>query len=189
MTEKPVWLLDVDGVINACPYDGQFPSTYPIETWSLIYGTAQGKQWPIRYSSSLIERINELSEHAEIRWHTTWTEDAPALGAQLGLKEFKVADTSGYYQQKFSGYVNYSNYNWWKFQAAEDVLRNEGRHLVWTDDDLGSEWQHLIADIARECELNVICVQPQTYCGLREAELNEVEKFISKIEAKASDAA
>lgn len=185
MKNKPVWLLDVDGVINACPDVGEkfYPSTFPAETWNLVWGTALHKQYPIRFSTEVIDTINELSERAEIRWHTTWQADAPALGELLGLKTFDVVDTSAYFRQKFSGYINTSPFKWWKMQAGLEVVNKENRPLIWTDDDLGFEWRRVLETDATNA-VSTCLIQPYTETGLTREDLTSIEQFISEIESR-----
>src|SRR5262249_22069995 len=72
--ERPVWLLDVDGVINAgSPGWGGAPRT----------GNAysSGMEFRIRWAPPLVARIRALHDRgaAEIRWCSTWCCDADQL--------------------------------------------------------------------------------------------------------------
>lgn len=184
-TRKPVFLLDVDGVINACPWDEQFPETHPEETWNLVYGTALGRQWPIRYSSVVIDRINRLSERVEVRWHTTWQTEAPGLGELLGLNAFKVEDHSKYNTHKSPEHLSFQQYAWWKMQAGINVLSVEKRPLIWADDDLSREHRVLTEAEAEENGLPICLVSPSTECGLTTTELDEIEYFIENCEGSS----
>jgi len=85
----PVWLLDVDGVINAATIK---PPTYvwPADAWikTKVLGLTVHVAQPVL---DFIREVHELGR-VEIRWHTTWQLDAPAFGEVLGLPTFPVAD-------------------------------------------------------------------------------------------------
>jgi hypothetical protein len=147
MTDKPVWLLDIDGVINAVSKRGP-AFIWPRETWHTNYcEDALGRVFPILWAEPVRDFIIEMSEIIEIRWHTTWqhraqTEIAPALG----LPHFEVQDApeSEMFETQWldlgKGYREYQIYNgpgypWWKMNAALR-LAGEGRNIIWTDDDL-----------------------------------------------------
>lgn len=172
---KPVLLLDVDGVLNACPWDGEFPNTHAEDTWSLVDGIANGMVWPIRYSSVVIDRINAISERVDVRWLTTWKHDAPTLGHKLGLREFPVQNE-----------ILPSRYAWWKMNQAAHVLEVEKRSIIWVDDDLTYEWRYVSNEIAPD--LPKCFVNPSTDCGLTVKELDTIEQFIETYEQHPSEA-
>ncbi|HYY11924.1 MAG TPA: hypothetical protein VE781_13380 [Kineosporiaceae bacterium] len=87
MTEiRPLWLLDVDGVVNADrPGWGGSPRSRQV--------AADGVLWRIRWAPALVERIRALhrSGRVEIRWASTWIGSTPALAAALALPDFEPA--------------------------------------------------------------------------------------------------
>ena len=173
---KPVLLLDVDGVVNALTRE--FPLTWPEDTWwqKDVYAPSTGRSWPITYSTALVDALNDISERAEVRWHTTWQYDAPILGEELGLNVFDVLPTP-YYQRKFSGYINDSKHLWWKMQAAIDVVNNENRPLVWIDDDLGI---HNRVEFSGEVpsDTEVLFVAPYSDLGIQPNEIDVINAWI-----------
>lgn len=118
----PVWLLDVDGVINCSnPNWHQKPST------GKAY--AFGMKWPMRWAPSLIVALHNIHSRrlAEIRWCTTWCEGDSVrdLEALWELPEFQSAIPSAERNA-----VNDTV----KFDAALRVITCERRPLIWTDD-------------------------------------------------------
>lgn len=80
-TQKPLLLLDVDGVLNA------FQPARPHTVRKLGGRTHNGVFTPytVRFDNEIVEMIDALAEHFEIHWATMWnhkanTEIAAALG-------------------------------------------------------------------------------------------------------------
>lgn len=136
MSDRPVWLLDVDGVINANrPGWGAAPRKGEAYAYS--------RSWTMRWAPALIDRIRELhrSGLVEIRWCSTWCAYADQLERLWRLPEFGRA---------FNEDINGRAAAIAKLAAARAVLA-EGRRLIWTDDSetpvLGSPlYDELVAD-------------------------------------------
>jgi hypothetical protein len=67
MTEPPVWLLDVDGVVNVEePAWGAMPQN--------ARAFAEGIAWRMRWAPALRTRIRQLHRDrvVEVRWCSTW---------------------------------------------------------------------------------------------------------------------
>src|SRR4051794_18921570 len=102
MTERrttPVWLLDVDGVLNALP-DWNADEPAPDHAWQdYEVVTASPRvhdqhKYRITYSPTLTKAIHDLHESGavEVRWLTTWGRGANVeLADKLGLQHFDVA--------------------------------------------------------------------------------------------------
>lgn len=130
---KPIWLLDLDGVINAL---GRVPATeaWPLEEWVLEEVANKHGNWPIRTARPVISFINYVhqTDGAEIRWHTTWQEEANKVSTAIGLPEFPIQDAPEYDESAW-GY--YDPAKWWKLGAVERLLQ-QGYRVLWTDDDI-----------------------------------------------------
>ena len=77
----PVWLLDIDGVLNAAAKKPD-RNVWPAADW--IEGRAHeagGAAWRILAARPVVDFIRGVHEEgrAEIRWHTTWQHDAAAV--------------------------------------------------------------------------------------------------------------
>jgi len=171
VSRVPVWLLDIDGVVNAACRS--FPThAWPKETWREIEAEdEEGLTWPIKVARPVIDFIKGVHEsgRAEIRWHTTWQEYAVDVGRQVGLPDFAV--------QEAPEYKGIGAYDWWKKPAARRVLAEEGRDLVWTDDDadmkLGRQGRTELASLGR---LLIVC--PDTRTGLCKKHLRRIGQFL-----------
>ena len=157
----PVWLLDVDGVLNAgrAGWDGP-PRT----------GTAydkDGQPFRIRWSADLVKRITALhvSGAVEIWWATTWVDHDPdQISRLLGLPTFPV----GWEPQGWAHtlYVRAAKQN-----AAHHVLRAERRPLIWTDD------QAIPDRLIEPGDPPALLIAPDTRRGLRPEHMDRIEQF------------
>ena len=86
---RPLVLLDVDGVLNALgPPDGSW------DDWRYGSAAALGRDWPIRFSPTVVAAVRGWTETADVNWLTTWGHEAnTGLGDLLGLAELPVAGT------------------------------------------------------------------------------------------------
>lgn len=161
VSEPPVWLLDVDGVVNATrPGWGGPPRRAHV--------TAGGHEWQLRWEPKLIGCIRMLHMAAvvEVRWCTTWCPWADTLERLWQLptlgRAFAYAPTG-------------MRATYEKADAARKVLA-DGRRLVWTDDEVVPE----PGDPLHE-ELTAygqaLLIRPSARRGLRPEHLHEIERF------------
>lgn len=134
MTTKATWLLDLDGVVNACPRNpNPPPGIYPASDWvSVEIGNShREKPWPILAARTVVDFINRIDDEelASVLWHTTWQEEANKVADAIGLHRFEVLDAPEY-----EGWTKGAR-GWWKLPAARRMLDESQGHLVWTDDD------------------------------------------------------
>lgn len=147
MTDKPVLLLDIDGVLNAQSYYQRQPPThvwkFPLWKRAKIK-SLNGMAYPFLWAQPVVDWLTGLheSEDVEIRWHSTWQEESLDVGRVLGLPEFKVHECLEWPEFEANGsalaarLVRACMPGWWKYPAAEDVVSSEGRRLIWIDDDI-----------------------------------------------------
>jgi hypothetical protein len=160
-TQIPIWLLDIDGVINALDF---YPTGWPkyIETTA----DSAGKTYKIRYAAEVVEFINRVHSEglAEIRWLTTWEGEAnDSFRERLGLPEFPLAGER----------YTVSEEPWWKGNIAQKVAE-EGRQIIWTDDDVLFYNQiH-----TENWGVRRLIVAPNCYDGLKPDDLRAIEEFI-----------
>jgi hypothetical protein len=174
--ERPVWLLDVDGVVNAVtarPDETVWP------TWRTGWATAVGGIWPITWAPAVVEAIVRVHAAgvADIWWLSTWREAAvTSLSPLVGLPEMPVAGQPGRISHGFVGSPAPTGTRWWKLAVARRLLDPyPHRPLVWTDDDLvhqadAREW-------AEQRPSPTMLIAPATDTGLTAEYLEAIEDF------------
>ncbi|MEU7876152.1 hypothetical protein [Dactylosporangium sp. NPDC049140] len=156
MSEPPVWLLDVDGVVNVERPD-----------WGVVpqngRAFAEGIQWRMRWAPPLLARIRRLHRDGvvEVRWCSTWCARPGELQRVLRLR-FACA---------FGAVPNPAVA---KLAAARAVLAG-GRRLVWTDDDVVPDAGAMVDELT--VDGRALLIRPDPRCGLTPAHLDEIEAF------------
>lgn len=146
----PLWLLDVDGVLNAVNLLQDLKALEENTSWPdycegrAESGRSPGHTYNIIWSPTLIKRITALHESGtvDIRWLTTWeTRAQTEIAPLLGLPHFELAgqrDLAAEHRQLTTGGDTPGDY-WWKLPLARAaVVDTPDRRLIWTDDDLTS---------------------------------------------------
>lgn len=178
----PVWLLDVDGVINAAVLKPN-TSAWPRDEWIATKVVADDCPYPFMVARPVLDLIREVHAggFAEIRWHTTWRHDTLALEAALDLPHLAVQEAPEF-ARRGSG-------RWWKLPAVERVLMHECRDLLWTDDDITWELRsghpartdgviELLRQVAR-----IELISPDTQTGLCQRHIRKIREFLNMEEA------
>ncbi|MFK3983878.1 hypothetical protein ACI2K4_26290 [Micromonospora sp. NPDC050397] len=180
---SPVWLLDVDGVVNAISRRPD-RSVWPRDRWVSGTAVSAGIEWPILAAQPVLDFIREVHERgrAEVRWHTTWQHDALHLAELLGLPTFATQEAPEFAEreQGLAGAAPVSvGRGWWKYPAAERVVRDERRPLVWTDDD--ATWELRGHDNGEELArlAPTLIVSPPAHTGLTPKHLRNIDAFLA----------
>ena len=167
--DRPILLLDVDGVLNA-------PRRELREGWER--GVFNG--FVLSWDPSVTARLRELHEsgRVEIQWLTTWTTDADRLlaepmGLPRGLVTHARADTAP------TGFLGplWGESGWWKLAMAREVAESEpDRRIVWIDDDLAEQ----AADTGEwlAAHPHVLVVAPDLRRGLTHEQLDAIEAWL-----------
>jgi hypothetical protein len=181
-TLPPVWLLDVDGVLNAATKKPD-RNVWPTDQW--VHGRASDgrREFSILFARPVADFVRRVHDEgrAEIRWHTTWQHEAAAVGKLLGLPDFPVQKAPEFAEPDV-GLVDGELVRrpWWKIGAALRVVEDEGRALVWTDDDavafsLDRATRYRLTS-AKPC----LIVAPSSTTGLTPKHLRQIDEFLSK---------
>ena len=172
-SERPLWLLDIDGVVNALAR-GAMPVAWPEHEWvqRLVITEIPGRgvmTLPILAARPVLDFVADVhrSGSAEIRWHSTWrtaaiTSFAPALGLPTTIRMSVAPEWN---ERPVA--------QWWKLGAAERAAAT-GRRLVWTDDDL-RVYQHETEHLAAGGNL---LLGPFADTGLTPDDLRQIAEFL-----------
>jgi len=157
----PIWFLDIDGVVNAAGVD--LP-----EHLVRTEATTAGTTWPIHYSPEVVEFINMIHRAglAEIRWLTTWGQDArSSFAPAVGLDDFPAYDM-------------YDSEDWWKAEIVAASVVNEARPIIWTDDDIADDDVAYFRDFVT---VPSAVIPPVTEVGLTSSDLLAVLTFTQQM--------
>lgn len=177
MSELPVWLLDIDGVVNAIGKGD--PSVWPKAQWRQGRAEATGQEWPITWAVPVVDFIRDAHEsgRVEIRWHTTWQHEACNFAELVGLPVFAVADAPEFEEQAAHA-IAAGTPKWWKLPAAERVVREEQRPLIWTDDDITWSLARYDADARLRTHAPALLISPDQHTGLTPKRLRMIGDFL-----------
>lgn len=118
MRDKPLLLLDVDGV--CLPFGGGYPSS----AWMTRYENDDLNRIP----EAIMVHVNELLSHFDVHWCTGWEHDANHILAPLnGLPQLPVVPLRG-----LNPYLAH-----WKLAAIIEYVGD--RPFCFLDDDIGKE--------------------------------------------------
>lgn len=168
-----MWLLDVDGVLNAARPGWDEP---PGQGQAYVDGVA----YLLRWSPALVRRIAAIHHGSgvEVRWATTWVDHILQVERLLRLPALATA-FRGLGPTEAVDHVEL------KVQAALRVVEVEQRPLIWTDDDaipaLGEYRDRIMA-----AGVPVLLLEPHTRHGLQPEDLNQIDDFLSELTALAS---
>ena len=160
---RAVWLLDVDGVLNAArPGWGGPPRTRN--------AYSNGVEYRIRWAPALMDRIRALltADRVEVRWCTTWCSDADQLEKLFDLPALPRAWSLPLFGEEAAAA---------KLDAVREVL-GQGHYLVWTDDtevpEVGPVRQELMGTS------RALLLRPAPNRGLQPADLEAIETFLGR---------
>ncbi len=176
MSDLPVWLLDIDGVVNAATKN---PPTHawPAEDWINGVATNAGKTWRILSARPVADFIRTVHEQgrAEIRWHTTWQDDAHQVSAMLDLPTFAVQAAPEFHRVE----EHLRRDEWWKLPAVMRVLAEEKRRVVWSDDD--TAWDLSVSQRTALGQAGpLLLIAPDPYTGLCRKHLRQIDAFLGR---------
>lgn len=158
--ERPVWFLDVDGVI--APYN----STPDCDRFLYRHAGGVGS---VPYRQAVVDRIARMhaSGLVEVRWLTTWGPAEVQEWQRAGLGPFALGDTNA--EGPFS---------WWK---ANTVLAHLTAHpdqrVVWTDDDIEGN-AHRARRVREAGGDRLLALAPERNVALTDEMLDQVEAWL-----------
>ena len=181
-SDVPVWLLDIDGVVNVVA-EKPYPSVWPKSAWQRAHADVDGIRYPLLVAAPVVDFVSEVhaTGSAQVRWHTTWQQHAVhTFGPLFGFPELAVEHAPEFGapprpRAATGGAPPVSA--WWKLAAAERVVAEQQRALLWTDDDLGYAVQTLGLGAVQECA-DCLLISPRTDHGLTPEHLERIRAFL-----------
>ena len=170
---RPVWLLDIDGVVNALAR-GPVAGSWPADQWvqHVVPADIPGSGrmvLPIFVARPVLDFVARVVETgaAEVIWHSTWREAAVSdLAPVLGLPAHADLARAGMDAASRAHLV--------EAPGGARVIES-GRRLVWTDDDIAVVPEQ-VGDLAARPD--TLLISPDPYTGLTPADLAAIADFI-----------
>lgn len=181
---KPVWLLDLDGVVNACPrLPDPPPACWPADQWiqAEVKNGHSDVAWPILAARPVLHFIAAVHAvgQAEVRWHSTWQEEANLVSDALGLPHFEAEPAPEYERW------NKSARGWWKVPAVQRASARTGGNLIWTDDEAAYPKLERKDRLALR-NAGVLIVAPSASMGLTQGNLDKITFYLTGNEELAA---
>lgn len=170
--QKPLWLLDIDGVINS-PLRKLPTDVWPEDQWLIKEVWALQGKWPIHMAIPVRDLIVHVHEAglAEIRWHTTWQQAANNVSDAFDLPHFPIQDApeAAWYRQR----------EWWKLPTVfRELLKTNGsRRILWTDNDIDSELSPEQKATLKAGGCTLLC--PNSGTGFNSQDLQALTEFLT----------
>ncbi len=163
--DKPLLLVDVDGVLNRFGFGGH---PLPKEVKSVRAGGCN-----LHISDVNAERLQRLSKHFKMVWATIWEGDANKYIAPLhGLPDWPYIIFQHCY---------YDGVSTWKL---DDVQKYVGeRPMAWIDDDIQKD-AYVWAE-GRSQNIPTLLLRTDPFDGLTEEIVEKLLKFVVEVKEKA----
>lgn len=167
LEEKPVLLLDVDGVLNL--FGGKAPVWYsrPV-THKVVNG------YPINFPRDIPEILDRLAEHFEIIWYTMWNERAPLdFAPAFGLPRFRHLECDWDFGAMLSR--AYPEFRLWTPKTPLIPEYLAGRPFVWVDDDTTADDERWLREHPEVGDFLLITPSPRE--GLTHADVDRAIRW------------
>lgn len=153
-----IWLLDIDGVVNA--FSKQSPFSTPFKSATIF---ADGLGWTFNYHPEVLSAITSaLEAGVDVRLSSTWVEAPEVLWAEFGFKlplAFEAPDD----RRRISVL---------KLWTAQDLVK-QGERVIWTDDDVITTWDEQRSNDQK------LFIRPSPNKGLTPDHLEKISAFIA----------
>lgn len=161
-----VWLLDVDGVLNATHPGWGAPPCHG-QAW------AEGMTFPMRWSPLLITELLRMhyARTVEFRWATTWVNEIHQIQRLFGLPPFPVAVDIPATGSRATASAA-------KAEAATRIVAEEHRPLIWSDDE-ATLIETPVLDRLRSGGHPVLILAPDPRRGLQPEDLRLARDFLA----------
>ncbi|WP_285777312.1 HAD domain-containing protein [Microtetraspora sp. NBRC 13810] len=168
MTESPLLLVDVDGVLN--PLGGALPGFEVHEC--VVDGQTYRVQLNPGHGAALLALAADTG--AELVWATTWEREANWwIGPPLGLPELPVVEVPGPALPGGGGEM---------FKTPHVAAYVKGRPFVWLDDHTWEPDEEYLRDHPGVGDFLLVHVSPRL--GLTDADLEQARDWLKALDRR-----
>jgi hypothetical protein len=185
---KPVWFLDIDGVINGWKKHPRIFDSWnhvPLvanvqKTWDTPEPTEH--TFDIYYSPLVIDFINTMSEKVDIVWLTSWEQQAATVfapgvgitstfpvGFELAGIEVPGGKSFLPYKHKAGGRLMHG------MPFSNDPGMFAGRPVIWTDDELDKTFRK---QFVNSLDSPALLIKTFASTGLTHTDLDRISTFV-----------
>lgn len=163
---KPIWLLDIDGVLNALTDRDTLEHPHWTDLVKKPVRTSFDVEYDLVMSTTVVNFVkDQAAAGTDIQWATTWQSDANMFVAPaFGLPVLPVGAEA----------LGMSDYHY-KERAALAAI-DAGRPLIWTDDDA---IRRVVRMEIEESDVPHLLIEPDPRLGLTPAHLDAIAAFIA----------
>lgn len=163
--KSPIWLLDIDGVLNVMVNRDTLEHPHWPTLIKKSVPTQHGVYYDLVMAPEVIDFINTYYAYGlDIQWATTWQHDANRFVAPaFDLPQMPVGASA----------MGLSDY-YYKERAALLAI-DQGRPLIWTDDDA---IRRMVRMDIEESGVPSLLIEPDPRLGLTPEHLEAITAFV-----------
>ena len=167
-------LLDVDGVLNPCPFSIDRSSEWIFE--QPFKSTKASGGFTLNLSREMGKAIEELDYN--IRWLTTWAHHAHVnIGMHFDWISHQVLAEPP--EASYNMYGCTSSDWLWKPRAVMEFVKDPGDKVVWIDDDANEFIDHFDKNgLTLDPHERLLIISPITDVGLTKSDLGRIREFL-----------
>lgn len=183
---KPILLLDIDGAAAVAPSPGLPHLKNSWDRWN--YTEILGA--PLIYSPDLVNALNSLNDVIEVRILSSWLLPEPRhkrpidlLLPAFGFDSFTLSTPAkGSENPDVLSEAMAKDLRWWKLNNVMDSINDEGRPIIWVDDDLSKKYSsRFISTYAKESGIPILLVKPFETRGIVPSDIVKIKDFVNSI--------
>lgn len=183
-TNKPLWFLDIDGVINAWQAYPKIWSNWNNALVADVDLAGNPQQFPFVWAQEVVDFINSVADDVDVLVLSSWSEKfATALSPVLGLPAFpnamELAGVSLADAQYTSEVMRLKMRTVLSLVAHKDAPY-KGRPVVWTDDDFRKSARREVTTVLADWGSDCLFISPHESVGLRPEEVEKIAGFFAK---------
>lgn len=186
-SERPVLLLDIDGVLNLFPHFLEDRVTRQTQRQSALLSSTQKQPYSLDIPLDAADLVDQLADYFELHWYTMWNEHAravftPLAGIRQQFDHFECDWVGGLDALNATDTPEWMRKAIWVAKTPLIPEHVGDRPFVWVDDDttpVDSLWLEAHPEVG---EFLLITVEPHS--GLTQDTVNEAIAWAQSLALK-----